>query len=604
MADNRRMLCRLLFMVAVFLPLCGLAERRDELDGGSVVVPNLIEVDGVARTFYLYEPEVVRQPAPLLLVIHGGGGRALNMRRHGFEAMADRLGWLVVYPESIGGNWMDGRDASRVRDRTGNADDVGFLSSLVEELIDAGRVDDSQVFATGISNGGMMSLRLACERSDLFDGVMAVGALMPRALLDTCMPGEPVAVSFVVGSEDRLIPIDGGLVAGNEQHGRVAPLDTSIELWRQINRCEGEPKAVALADISDDETMVRQSKVAGCAMPLDYVVIDGGGHRWPGEVPRLHSGRRGEVSGIATQDVRGVDLAASFFERVTPVPADYNESVMVFSMSDDGEQEISLRLARFFEQARGEVWLHVATSEGAWSLAWDGLQLPHTRATSVFDASAVYEAQRGDESVRFATDARHEGGMRARVTGRLLANPTRHPEPGAGRVPVSFNLAFSGSWPGVRSANGRWELTGAVDGWIEVDGRRTAISHQGKWHEKFGPRPTFARSFVYFAAQAEDRALLAIGSSAGAGGFFQQDGEVRQVTGLDIDPHGPSAREFVITLDDGEVLTGTARVVQEWSVPIEGRRRPGSAVLLNGDLNGMTGTLNDWESGDNDQGQR
>ena len=286
-------------------------------------------------------------------------------------------------------------------------------------------------------------------------------------------------------------------------------------------------------------------------------------------------------------------------ERVAPLPADYNESVMVFSMSDDGEQEISLRLARFFERERGEIWLHVATSDGAWSLAFDGFQLPHTRATPVFDESAVYAAKRGEESVRFATDARHEGRMRARVTGRLFANPTRHPEPGAGQVPVSFDLAFSGSWPGVRSANGRWELTGAVDGWIEVNGRRTAISHQGKWHEKFGPRPSFARSFVYFAAQSEDRALLAIGSAAGTGGFFRQGDDVRQVTGLDIDPHGSAMRAFEITLDNGDVLAGTARVVQDWSVPIEGRRRPGSAVLLDGDLKGMTGTLNDWVSGDN-----
>ena len=96
------------------------------------------------------------------------------------------------------------------------------------------------------------------------------------------------------------------------------------------------------------------------------------------------------------------------------------------------------------------------------------------------------------------------------------------------------------------------------------------------------------------ALQGETASLLAIGSPRGTGGYVETETGIVAIRSFEIDPEGPERRAFTLGLADGRTIEGVARVVQRWSVPIEGQRRPGTSVLVESDLGALSGSLNDW----------
>ena len=125
-----------------------------------------LTVDGVERTYYVYAPRTVdsAQPVPLLIVLHGGGGNGRQiMRFTGFNQVARDNGFIAVYPEGIDHHWNDGRVFRKAPTDT---DDVAFISALIDQMAADYSIDSTRIYATGISNGGFMSYRLACDLSD------------------------------------------------------------------------------------------------------------------------------------------------------------------------------------------------------------------------------------------------------------------------------------------------------------------------------------------------------------------------------------------------------------------------------------------------------
>jgi polyhydroxybutyrate depolymerase len=174
-----------------------------------------LSFDGRVRTYRVYAPPGLHQPAPLLFVLHGGGGSGSNMElmtHRDFNRVADRDGVLVVYPDGVGRNWNDGRSDVRSEAMQKNVDDVGFLRALVRTLSARYRVDAKRVYSTGISNGGFMSLRLACDAADVFTAVAPVAANLSVDLGPRCKPSRPVSVAMLNGTEDPLVPWGGGTV--------------------------------------------------------------------------------------------------------------------------------------------------------------------------------------------------------------------------------------------------------------------------------------------------------------------------------------------------------------------------------------------------------
>ncbi|HEU5370452.1 MAG TPA: PHB depolymerase family esterase, partial [Ktedonobacterales bacterium] len=148
---------------------------------------------GLTRTYQGHLPSSYDgvKALPLVLALHGHGGDGQGMLRltH-LNRIADQHGFIVVYPDGYQKSWADGRGATEA-DQAG-VDDVGFLSALIDALANQYKVDQKRVYVTGISNGGFMSERLACDLSNKVAAVAAVAATMPTGLAARCAPQEPV----------------------------------------------------------------------------------------------------------------------------------------------------------------------------------------------------------------------------------------------------------------------------------------------------------------------------------------------------------------------------------------------------------------------------
>ena len=175
--------------------------------------------DGRDRTYLVHTPEDLEGPAPIVLVQHGGGGNAKGTREQlGFDALAEEHGFVAVYPNGIGkkffgrlfGTWnSDNVCCGQAFDE--QVDDVAFLSQLIDVVAAEHGGDAEHVFATGISNGGDMSHRLACELSERIDAIVPVGA---PAIVDPCTPARPVPTMIIHGTADPCALYDGGEVCG------------------------------------------------------------------------------------------------------------------------------------------------------------------------------------------------------------------------------------------------------------------------------------------------------------------------------------------------------------------------------------------------------
>lgn len=300
-----------------------------------------------------------------------------------------------------------------------------------------------------------------------------------------------------------------------------------------------------------------------------------------------------------------INLLRSLFvllciETAAAQPADveladnYAESAMVLAMSDDASFEVSLRLARFPATGKATVWLHIGNSDGAWSLADESFELDVPGATPVTADAVRYSAVHENQAVVFDSAQRKSGRLQGRVTATLMATATRHPQLVPGDVPITLDLQFASRTEGYRNA-GRWEMTGSVSGTITVGDNSAVNVTDGKWHEQTGPRARFAPAFRYFNVQNQDAAVLAIQYADSFRGYAMLPDGMHDLTAVSIDPPTSNPRRFALTLDDGRIIEGVSRTVQEWSVPIEGQRRPGASVVVDSSIGQLTGSLNDWE---------
>lgn len=298
-------------LAALLLPLLLAATAAQAADEARVMVR-----DGVERRFIIADPAATPGPKPLVIVLHGGGGNIDVMRRVGFEPIAQADDFLVVYPQGQGNGWRDGRGGKVISDRSGDVDDVAFLTAIIDSLIADGRADPKRVYVLGASNGGMMSLRMACERADRLAGIVAVIALLPEDMEAACKPSEPVPVMLMVGTADRFVPFAGGPVAGflNDERGGVISYDRTMAVLLTANGCEGEPTITALPDPYDDGVTTDRLDWTACAPRGQIAVLrmNGAGHGWPGK-PRPSTGRPIEAMlGTVSRDFDGARTAWDF----------------------------------------------------------------------------------------------------------------------------------------------------------------------------------------------------------------------------------------------------------------------------------------------------
>jgi polyhydroxybutyrate depolymerase len=249
-----------------------------------------IQVGGQDRSYLLHLPDPLpNKPLPLVVVLHGGGGSGETAARQtGFDAMADKAGFIVVYPDGSDRSrpllnlmgkpgfltWNAGGCCGYARDE--DVDDVGFIRALVLTVIRDDGADPKQVYATGLSNGGMMAYRLACEASDLFAAIAPVSAVQD---VKDCKPSHPVSVFHIHGAEDENVPLLGGVgKKAMDEEGKTGrpPVQQSLDFWAKQDGC-----SVTIRSQQPDIDMTNYGACEG-GTDVQLFVIRDGGHAWPG----------------------------------------------------------------------------------------------------------------------------------------------------------------------------------------------------------------------------------------------------------------------------------------------------------------------------------
>ena len=231
-----------------------------------------LEFDGVPRRYELHVPTAYdgRTPLPLVLNFHGLTSNPTQQREFSqMDMTADSRGFLVAYPEGLDVSWNGGLCCGRSAEN--GVDDVGFARAVIDDIAERGCIDPSRVYATGMSNGGFLSHRLACEASDV---IAAIGPVAGVLGIDSsaCTPSRPVPVVHFHGTADTLIPYDG-------QNDFESVADT-VAGWVARNGCTEPPEVVLRTGSVTCET------TGGCDgdASVTLCTIEGGGHCWPGNL--------------------------------------------------------------------------------------------------------------------------------------------------------------------------------------------------------------------------------------------------------------------------------------------------------------------------------
>lgn len=229
-----------------------------------------VRVAGTLRTARLHLPRAaLGHPAGLLLAFHGAGGTGRFMEGYsGLTRPLNAAGAIGLFPDAEDGRWQLDEDAGDP------AGDLAFVGALLDAVQARYCVDTRRVWATGVSNGGGFTARLACVMADRLAAVAVVAG--GYATLPDCRPVRPVSVLEIHGTGDPVVPYRGSPRTG--RRGAVRPW---LDAWAQRDGCRRTPGFRHVVRRVDAFTW------SGCAVGVSvaHVRIAGGGHQWPGASP-------------------------------------------------------------------------------------------------------------------------------------------------------------------------------------------------------------------------------------------------------------------------------------------------------------------------------
>lgn len=276
--------------------------------------------DGIDRSYLVHIPPSYtgKQPVPVVLVFHGGGDDVYGqMKQSGLTMTSDREGFIAVFLQGTGktiggkviGTWNAGRCCGSAR--SDNADDVGFVSALLDKLEQEYNVDDDRIYATGISNGALFSYRLACELSDR---IAAVAPVAGQDAFDNCHPSRPVSVIHFHGTADPAALYNGGHCGGRlpgDPGWSCVSVPEFIDRWVTFNSCLPEPATTFQNGSASCRTF------GNCAGGTEVVLctMEGGGHTWPGGTYLRDDRWWKEAVGNLSTDISANDVMWDFFEK-------------------------------------------------------------------------------------------------------------------------------------------------------------------------------------------------------------------------------------------------------------------------------------------------
>jgi len=235
-----------------------------------------LTVAGLKRTYRLYAAaSIATQASPLVFVLTGCPGTGDEMADLSkADTMAAAGHFVVVYPDpvpdasgdpsNLEGCWSAGTCCGDAQ--TKGVDDVRFISALLDRLIATTSIDKARVFVAGLSSGGMMAYRLACELSDR---IAAIASVSGAQVIQSCRPARPISILEMHGTSDQQLPYEG------DQYFPSA--SSTIERWVTLDGCAATPTQTVkgITHIS-----IWSQCHAGTVVRFD--TIDGGHHSWFG----------------------------------------------------------------------------------------------------------------------------------------------------------------------------------------------------------------------------------------------------------------------------------------------------------------------------------
>lgn len=267
-----------LTLIILLLLLFGYSCNR-EFKGEGQTRKDTFTFDDEKRKFRIYFPENYDENElhPVVIALHGRLGRGKQMEKSSlFNPVADENNVIMVYPDGYKKSWNDGRGEGPAADD--NIDDVGFINALINLIIGDYAVDDSRIYACGMSNGGFMSMRLAHEldnRIAAFGSVTGSLGTNYNQALDNAVP-----VMLIAGTEDPLVPYEGGEVAdsGTESMG----FEALLEYYAANNNCD-TLNVQQLPQVNDDGVNTEKWVYSDCEESAKCVLFKniGAGHTWP-----------------------------------------------------------------------------------------------------------------------------------------------------------------------------------------------------------------------------------------------------------------------------------------------------------------------------------
>jgi polyhydroxybutyrate depolymerase len=267
-----------------------LQKRTEKLYG--IADPEFsLQHEGVTRVYKVHLPPNYDKKTfyPVVIYVHGGGGDMRAAYMDGLAKAADKLGFILAAPQGSGeikfghprGVWNGGKWATGAC--CGSADDVGFISKMIEELKVKFNVDEKRIYATGISNGGLMTNRIGCELSDK---IAAIAPVAGAAVESECNPVRPMPVMDIHGTLDPANPPDGseprGIFAKDSgsvfsmQYKRMTPYEV-IDAWKNIDKCSN--RQVVTYEKGNVKCVSYNECVQGSEVVL--CMVEGMGHAYP-----------------------------------------------------------------------------------------------------------------------------------------------------------------------------------------------------------------------------------------------------------------------------------------------------------------------------------
>jgi polyhydroxybutyrate depolymerase len=247
-----------------------------------------IEHQGLTRTYRVHVPQGydAATPTPLLLAFHGGGGNMDQMAadsNYGLISKSEAAGFIVVFPNGYSrfgagkfATWNAGKCCAAARDQ--NIDDVGFVRKIISDISGQLNINRQQIFATGMSNGGMMAYRLACEMADTFKAIAAVAGTDNTT---ECRSSAPVSILHIHAVNDDRVLFNGGAGKKFRDAAQVTDFTSvpkTLNAWLNHDKCNSTAQRVLeTAGAYCDRYSPCQGQAA-----VQLCVTERGGHSWPG----------------------------------------------------------------------------------------------------------------------------------------------------------------------------------------------------------------------------------------------------------------------------------------------------------------------------------